>query len=61
MNVRRQYTTDKENAVDQTIRAKVVEESDGERWEKYVEDCYADSVAECRKHSCLLLAMEDMG
>jgi hypothetical protein len=55
--VRRQHTANKQNAVDQAIRTKVVEESHGQRREEYVEDRYAASVAECRKHSCCLLVL----
>jgi hypothetical protein len=52
--VRRQHTANKQNAVDQAICTKVVEESHGQRREEYVENRYAASVAECRKHSCCL-------
>lgn len=52
MDVRRQHSTDKENAVDKAVGAEVVEEPYGKRREEYVEYGYADSIAECTKHRC---------
>jgi hypothetical protein len=55
--VRRQHTADEQNAVDQTVRTKAVEESHSQGWKENVEDRYAASVAESRKHAFCLLAL----
>lgn len=54
VDMRRQHTTDKENAVDQAVGTEVVEEPYGQRWEEYVENGYADSIAQCPQHCCCL-------
>lgn len=57
MDVGRQYSADKENAVDQAIGAEVVEKSHSKGRTENVEKCYADAIAECAKHRCCSLVL----
>lgn len=52
VDMRRQYATDEQNAVDKAVGAEIIEKSHSQRWKEYVEYGYADSIAQCSQHCC---------